>query len=128
MSDNTCVSCKRQVEEWNERCRACGFTLVLEPDEKRKARYLRAPALGALFFTQGWTLGARVYFWFLLSLIPVVGVASLILCVAFGRRWSWKYGGWEDWDTFVRRMRMMDLIGIAWVAMLVVTYLYFRFV
>ncbi|MFA4845191.1 MAG: hypothetical protein WC654_01385 [Patescibacteria group bacterium] len=123
----TCTSCKNAVEAWNEQCRACGFTLVLEPDEKRRARFLRGPALGALLFTQGWTFGARVYFWFLISLIPVVGIAALILCVIFGRRWSWKYGGWSDWGEFVKRMRVMDAIGLCWVAILAWAYLYVRF-
>lgn len=124
---NTCVNCKKEVEAWNERCGSCGFTLVLEPDEKRRARFLRGPALGALLFTQGWTLGARVYFWFLLSLIPVLGIAALILCVIFGRRWSWKYGGWSDWEEFVKRMRVMDAIGVVWILILIGVYLFFRF-
>lgn len=124
---STCVNCKKEVEAWNERCGACGFTLVLEPDEKRRVRFLRGPALGALLFTQGWTFGARVYFWFLISLIPVFGIAALILCVIFGRRWSWKYGGWSDWEDFVKRMRVMDAIGVAWILILVVVYLFFRF-
>ena len=124
----TCTSCKAQIEAWNERCGGCGFTLVLEPDEKRRARFLRGPALGALLFTQGWTFGARVYFWFLISLIPVVGIAALILCVIFGRRWSWKYGGWSDWDEFVRRMRVMDVIGVVWIMILAAIYLSARFI
>ena len=123
----TCTNCKAQVEAWNEQCKDCGFTLVLEPDEKRRARFLRGPALGALLFTQGWTLGARVYFWFLISLIPIVGIAALILCVIFGRRWSWKYGGWSDWEEFVKRMRVMDTIGVAWIVLLGLVYFYFRF-
>ena len=27
------------IAEWNEACRACGYTLVLEPEEKIRARY-----------------------------------------------------------------------------------------
>lgn len=123
---NVCTSCKHEVEEWNERCGGCGFTLELIPDDKRKARFLRGPSLGALLFTQGWTLGARVYFWFLLSLIPVVGIVPLILCVIFGRRWSWKFGGWQSWDEFVSRMRVMDAVGVAWVLLLAGAYLYIR--
>jgi hypothetical protein len=126
MQNKTCASCKHEVEEWNERCGGCGFTLELVPDEKRKARFLRGPSLGALLFTQGWALGARVYFWFLLSLIPVVGIAVLIVCVLFGRRWSWKFGGWESWEAFQSRMRLMDMVGVVWVAVLVGVYFYFR--
>ncbi len=123
---STCTNCKAEVEAWNEQCGGCGFTLVLEPDEKRRAKFLRGPALGALLFTQGWTLGARVYFWFLISLIPVVGIAALLLNVIFGRRWSWKYGGWGDWESFVKRMRLMDAIGVGWIVLLGCVYLYFR--
>lgn len=123
----TCSSCKKQVEKWNEECGGCGFTLVLEPDEKRQARYLRGPSIGALFFTQGWAFGARLYAWFLLSLVPVFGIIALFACLFFGRRWSWKYGGWSDWEEFTRRMRMMDIIGGAWVAILIASYLIVRF-
>ena len=77
----TCADCKKQVEEWNEKCGGCGFTLVIEPDEKRRARYLRGPSLGALLWTQGWTFGARLYLWFLLSLIPIVGFVALFACL-----------------------------------------------
>jgi hypothetical protein len=123
----TCKSCKHQVDTWNEECGGCGFTLVLEPDEKRKARYLRGPSIGALFFTQGWAFGARLYAWFLLSLVPVFGIIALFACLFFGRRWSWKYGGWSNWEEFTRRMRMMDVIGGVWLAILIASYLIVRF-
>lgn len=123
----TCTSCKKEVEIWNQKCGGCGFTLELVPDDQHKARYLRTPALGALLFTQGWTFGARLYFWFLLSLVPVFGIIALIACLIFGRRWSWKYGGWSDWETFEARMRRMDVVGVVWVAGLVGVYLYARF-
>lgn len=125
---NTCKSCHAEVEAWNEKCGSCGFTLELVPDERRKARYLRGPSLGALLWTQGWTFGARLYFWFLISLIPLVGLVVLIVCLFFGRRLSWKYGGWSDWEEYVARMRLMDMIGVAWVAVLAAIYLYFKFV
>jgi len=116
------------VEEWNEKCGGCGFTLELVPDDRRKARYLRGPSLGALLFTQGWTFGARLYFWFLISLIPVFGLIALFVGVFFGRRLSWKYGGWSDWEEYVDRMRLMDIVGGVWVAILVASYLWARFV
>ncbi|MDG1949202.1 MAG: hypothetical protein P8J32_00055 [bacterium] len=123
----TCKSCKKEVEQWNEKCGGCGFTLVLEPDEKRKARFLKGPSLGALFFTQGWAFGARLYAWFLLSLVPVFGLVALIVCLFFGRRWSWKYGGWSNWEEFTRRMRMMDILGGAWILILASGYLIIKF-
>ncbi|MBI4435759.1 hypothetical protein HY630_03745 [Candidatus Uhrbacteria bacterium] len=126
--NRTCVSCKREVEEWNEKCGGCGFTLELVPDERRKARFLRGPSMGALLFTQGWTFGARLYFWFLISLIPAFGLVALGVCVVFGRRLSWKHGGWSDWEEFQARMRLMDIVGMVWVAMLLGAYLWARFV
>lgn len=122
----TCDACRADVEAWNERCQGCGFTLVLEPDEERRARALRRPALGALFFTQGWALGARLYGWFVLSLIPVVGFVALGALVLYGRRWSWKRGGWSDWKEFESRTRLLDVISLVWIAGLAVGWLLLR--
>jgi hypothetical protein len=124
--NQTCAQCRKSVEQWNKRCKACGFVLVLEPDATRRARALRAPSLGALLFTQGWTFGARLYIWFLISLIPVLGLVALVACAIFGRRWSWKYGAWQSWDDFTRRMRLLDGIAFVWVGILVVVYLWAR--
>lgn len=127
MGGKICNSCFQEVEEWNHKCESCGYHLVLEPDEMRKLRYLRRPSLGALLWTQGWTFGARLYFWFLLSLIPVFGLIALFACVLFGRRWAWKYGGWEDWKDFQHRMRFMDALGIIWICGLIGGYFWVRF-
>jgi len=126
MESKTCTWCKKEVDAWNEKCGGCGFTLVLEPDEKKRARYLRGPALGALLLTQGWTFGARLYIWFLLSLVPVFGIIALFACLLFGRRWSWKYGGWSDWNEFRSRMRLLDAISVLWIVGLIVGYYYLR--
>lgn len=122
----TCQQCKKQIELWNKQCSACGFHLVLEPDEVRRARFLRAPSLGAMFFTQGWALGARLYFWFLLSLIPIVGFVVLLILLFFGRRLSYKSGSWASWDEYTKRMRILDLISVIWVVCLILIYLYLR--
>jgi hypothetical protein len=124
--NKSCKNCKEKVDLWNKECVGCGFKLVLEPEEETKKRYLKTPTLGALLFTQGWTFGARLYFWFILSLIPAVGIAALILCVIFGRRWSWKYGGWSSWETFQERMKLMDFLGVMWITILAVIYLFAR--
>jgi len=121
-----CSSCQAKVEEWNEKCRGCGFTLVLEPEEKTRAKYLRVPSLGALLFTQGWTLGARLYVLFLLSLIPIVGIPVLVICTLFGRRLSWKFGGWSDWSEFQKWMKILDLVGVAWIVILAIVYFWFK--
>ena len=123
----SCPDCSRAVRELQERCRGCGFNIIIEPKAKARARYLRGPSLGALFFTQGWALGARQYLWFVLSLIPIVGVAALIICTLFGRRLSWKTGGWSSWNEYHRRMRLLDIISVIWVIILVVVYLTVRY-
>jgi len=123
----TCPDCKRAVKELQEQCKDCGFNIIIEPSEKARARYLRGPSLGALFFTQGFTFGSRLYFWFLLSLIPVVGIAALIIMVLFGRQLSWRAGGWGSWEEFRNRMRILDIIGIVWISILVGAYLIARY-
>jgi hypothetical protein len=124
--NTTCKSCKANVDAWNEQCDGCGFRLVLEPDEMARAKFLRGPSVGALLFTQGWTFGARLYVWFLLSLVPIVGFVVLFTCLFFGRRWSWKYGGWSDWEEFHSRMRLLDAIAALWIVGLAVSWLWLR--
>ncbi len=114
------------VEDWNRSCKDCGYHLVLEPEEISRERFLRGPSLGALLFTQGWAVGGRLYLWFLLSLIPIVGIVALVVLTLFGRRWSWKQGGWASWEEYKKRMRMMDVFGVVWVLILIVTYFLVR--
>lgn len=121
-----CSLCLAKAKEWKKKCLDCGFTLVLEPEEKSQAKYLRTPSLGALLFTQGWTLGARLYILFFLSLIPIVGIPILVVCVLFGRHLSWRFGGWSDWSEFTKWMRIMDIIGVVWVMILVIAYFLFK--
>ncbi|HBP00524.1 MAG: hypothetical protein UU48_C0008G0021 [Candidatus Uhrbacteria bacterium GW2011_GWF2_41_16] len=123
----SCDLCKAKIEDWNKHCAKCGFTLVLEPDKKIQERFLRCPSLGAILWTQGWSFGARLYFWFFLSLIPLFGFIILFLLFLFGRRWSWKYGGWGSWEEYQSRMRFLDLIGGIWFLGLGVVYLWIRF-
>lgn len=91
-----------------------------------RERYLRGPSVGALLFTQGWALGARLYVCFALSLVPVVGVFVMVACLAFGRRWSWKHGGWRSWEAFQSRMRLLDALGVAWIALVATGWLLLR--
>lgn len=120
--DNKCANCKAKVKELNEKCQGCGFRIILEPDEKIRARYLRGPALGALFFTQGWTFGAKLYLWFVISFIPIAGFVALFACFFFGRRWSWEQGGWASWEDFQKRMRTLDIIATIWITGLVLIW------
>ena len=122
-----CKKCESVVDEWNEKCGGCGFHLVLEPEETVRAQYLKTPSLGALLFTQGWTFGSRLYIWFLLSLIPGVGLVALFMCLFFGRRWSWKQGGWGSFAEFTTRMRYMDVIAMVWILFLIASYLWVRY-
>lgn len=125
--NKSCPQCKKMVDLWNEQCTACGVHLVMESDEVTKQRYLRGPSLGALLFTQGWTFGARLYVWFLLSLIPLIGLIVLFVCLFFGRRWSWKYGGWASFTEFRSRMRLLDSIAVGWVLLLIALYIFRRY-
>ncbi|MBI2475011.1 hypothetical protein HYV69_01155 [Candidatus Uhrbacteria bacterium] len=122
----TCQQCKQEVELWNKQCSSCGFHLVLEPDEQLKSRYLRGPSLGAMFFTQGWALGARLYIWFLLSFVPIIGIVVLFILLIFGRRWSWKHGAWASWAEFQSRMRFLDWLAVLWLIILVGIYFWTR--
>lgn len=125
--DQVCKQCQARVDEWNKTCGSCGFRLVLEPEEAIRERYLKAPSLGALLFTQGWTFGARLYIWFLISLVPGVGLLALFVCLFYGRRWSWKQGGWDSWEAFTDRMQLMDRIATAWFVGLLTAYVLARF-
>ena len=124
---NTCPDCRIKVQELQEQCQHCGFNIIIEPKEKARARYLRGPSLGALFFTQGWTLGARQYLWFIASLIPSICIAALIICTLFGRQLAWKFGGWSSWEEFRQRMRVLDIIGVIWILILLAIYLGFKY-
>lgn len=124
--ETICTNCKLEVDALKAKCAACGLTLVLEPDEAKRARSLRMPSLGALLFTQGWTLGARTYLLFLLSLIPVVGIGVLIVAVLFGRRLSWKHGEWASWEEFEERMHWLDLMSFVWIGILAIAWIFLR--
>ena len=124
--EKICPNCKKQIRQLNQKCQHCGFKIIIEPNEETKKKYLRGPSLGALFFTQGWAFGARLYIWFILSLIPFFGLIVLLLCFFFGRRWSWQYGGWSDWGEFQDRMKLLDIIAIFWVLGLIGVWYFFH--
>ena len=128
MEGGKCESCEALLHEWQERCRDCGVgvTPVNQEEEERKKSYLRWPSLGALLWTQGFSFGARLYILFIMSLIPVVGFAALGVAFLFGRKRSWKYGQWDSWQEFTQRMRLLDMLGAAWVAILITVYFFFR--
>ncbi len=125
--NQVCTQCHKVVEEWNKKCGSCGFHLVMVPDEQLQDQYLKTPSLGALLFTQGWAFGSRLYVWFLISLIPGVGLVALFACLFFGRRWSWKYGGWDSWQQYTQRMKLMDHLGMIWIGVLFTSYLWTRY-
>jgi hypothetical protein len=127
MTQKTCLNCRALIEQTNKACISCGYHLVLEPKEEEQKRYLKGPSLGAIFFTQGWAFGARLYLWFLLAFIPIIGFVVLFILFFFGRRLSWKTGGWQDWESFRKRMSLMDKIAIGWILLLVGIYFYRRY-
>lgn len=99
---------------------------VTQIDEAAQSRFLRGPSLGALLFTQGFAFGARLYVWFLLSLIPIVGIPVLFILLIFGRRLSWKHGGWASFEAFQARMKLLDIIAVVWLLALVALYFFAR--
>ena len=119
MSASVCQNCKARAVALDQECAACGFRVIIEPEAATRERFLRAPSLGALFFTQGWALGARLYLWFVLSMIPLVGFVALAVCFVFGRRLAWKQGGWTDWEEYERRLKHLDWLAVGWIGLLV---------
>jgi len=128
MESKSCPDCLQKLKEAQRACHACGYVVELVPREKQIDRYLKRPSPGGLFFTQAYAFGTRQYLWFIISLIPVVGLVALVTMFLFGRRWSWHVGGWENFEEFKRRQRVMDRIAYAWLAILLLGYVYLRWV
>ena len=126
MNTAACPDCTAALQEAQRVCHACGYTLRLEPMEAEKDRYLHRPSLGGLLWTQAYALGTRQYLWFVASLIPGVGFVALFAMSLYGRRWSWRMGGWESFSAFQERQRLMDGSGFGWICALIVTYTAFR--
>lgn len=101
--------------------------MELVSKEQDMERYLKRPSLGGLFWTQAYAFGTRQYLWFILSILPITGFVALPAMFLFGRRWSWRVGGWENFETFKKRQLLMDRIGIAWIILLALIYAYLRF-
>lgn len=122
-----CPDCLETLRELQRTCGSCGYRIELVPEEEDIERYLRRPSLGGLLWTQAYAFGTRQYGWFVLSLIPFVGVVALLVMCIFGRRRSWEIGGWESFEEFRRRQRLMDGFAYVWVAILVGLYLLARY-
>ncbi len=127
MSKQKCTNIKVKAKQLDNQAKGCGFRVRLEPAEESMKRYLRTPSLGALLWTQVWAVGARMYFWFVLSLIPIVGFVPLIVLTIRGRQLSWNAGQWESFEVFKRRMRILDIVALVWFGILVGVYLYMRY-
>ncbi len=126
MKSKSCPDCLQKLKEAQRACGACGYTVELVPKEEQIERYLKRPSPGGLFFTQAYAFGTRQYMWFIVSLIPVVGLAALVVMFLFGRRWSWHVGGWENFEEFKKRQRLMDTIAYVWLVVLLVGYAWLR--
>lgn len=122
MTKPVCPECLHAAKDKEEHCEHCGFFLGIDSKEKQQERYLRGPAIGALLWTQGWAFGARLYFWFILSLIPVVNFFVLVVLVFRGRRLSWQKGQWISWETFEKRMRFLTILSFIWIYLLIILF------
>ncbi|OGL71848.1 hypothetical protein A3C17_01920 [Candidatus Uhrbacteria bacterium RIFCSPHIGHO2_02_FULL_53_13] len=122
-----CPECFSKLKELQKLCQGCGYKIELVTADEEIERFLRRPSPGGLLWTQAYAFGTRQYLWFVLSILPITGFVALPMMFAFGRRWSWRVGGWGSFTEFKERQVLMDRIGIAWILFLVLIYLYFRF-
>lgn len=127
MENKTCPDCLDRLRAAQKACEACGYKVELVPKEKQIEKFLKRPSPGGLFFTQAYALGTRQYMWFIISLIPIAGFVALGAMFLFGRRWSWHVGGWDNYEQYKKRQRLMDTIAYIWLAILILGYLYLRF-
>lgn len=123
----TCPECYTKLRELAAICAGCGYKIELVTKEEDIERFIRRPSPGGLLWTQAYAFGSRQYLWFVLSILPITGIAALPAMFLFGRRWSWHVGGWESFDEFKRRQVLLDRIGIAWVLVLVAVVLFVRY-
>lgn len=123
----TCPECFTKLRELQALCGGCGYRVELVSKEEDMERYLKRPSLGGLFWTQAYAFGTRQYMWFILSILPITGFVALPAMFVFGRRWSWKVGGWKNFEEFKKRQVLMDGIGVAWILFLVSIWAYFRY-
>ncbi len=125
---NACPECFTKLKELQKLCYGCGYKIELVTADEDIERFIRRLSPGGLLWTQAYTLGTRQYLWFVLSVFPITGFVALPAMFIFGRRLSWKVGGWNNFDEFKQRQKLMDRIGIVWILFLILVYLYFRFV
>ena len=45
----------------------------------------------------------------------------------YGRRWSYKVGGWESFQEFKERQDLMDKVAYGWLALIILGYLGARY-
>lgn len=126
MDSKSCPDCLEKLREAQRICEGCGYTVELVPKEEVIERYLRRPSPGGLFWTQAYAFGTRQYIWFIVSLVPIVGFVALGAMFLFGRRWSWRVGGWDNFEEFKKRQRLMDGVAYAWLCVLIFVYIYLR--
>lgn len=127
MTPNTCPECFHSVKETDKYCGLCGYKIIAEPTEKQREHFLKGPSLGALLWTQGWAFGARLYLWFFLSLIPILGFVVLFVLLFWGRRLSWKQGSWSSWEEYKGRMRFLNILSVIWIILLLGVYFFSRY-
>jgi hypothetical protein len=125
---NNCPDCYTKLRELQALCGQCGYKIELVTKDEEIERFINRFSVGGLFWTQAYALGTRQYVWFILSILPITGFVALPAMFVYGRRWSWHVGGWESFDEYKKRQILMDRIGMVWFGLLLLIYLYFRFV
>jgi hypothetical protein len=127
MEDKKCPDCLDKLREAQDICGACGYKVELISEEKQIERFIKRPSPGGLFFTQAYAFGTRQYLWFIASLIPILGFVALGVMFLFGRRLSWRFGGWDSFEEYKKRQTTMDVVSCVWLAILLSAYLLLRF-
>ena len=128
IKEKKCPDCFAKLRELQELCKGCGYKIELVTKEEEVERFIKRASLGGLLWTQAYAFGTRQYMWFILSILPIMGFIALPAMFIFGRRWSWKVGGWKSFDEYKRRQVLMDRIGMGWILILVGIWAYFKYV
>jgi hypothetical protein len=103
----------------------------LQADERYKSltpeqiNFIHKWSWGAFFGGAIWPLGNKLFIWALLSLIPLVNIYVWIKLAIEGRRMAWEQSGWDDFDHFRYRQKVVAVIIVIIVLLISVKEIFF---